>query len=775
MPISAKNLQAALPDLESTQHCEGLEKTVTIHRDPWGIPHIKAEGEADLFFAQGFATAQDRLWHMDFDRHQALGRWSEWAGPAGLDRDRLLRAAGMGRTAKLDYEASSPQARAMLDAYAAGVNAFLATTTALPVEYQLLGQSPEPWESWHCLAVYKMRNSLLGTFESKLWRTRLAQVVGPENLAQLIKGYPQGHLLTVPPGTEYQGEPLDGLAALRLSSGRSLSRETDPGSNAWSIAGEYTDSGLPLVAGDSHRGLDTPSVYYQVHIACPDFAVSGYSVPGVPGTLHFCHNEYVAWGMTYGSADTQDLFVERFRESADGLEYEFSGAWRPAEILREEIHVRGAASVTSEVVITHHGPIIAGDPRKGQAIAISDPGLIEGTPWADAARDAMRARSVEELHQAFARWNDRVNNYAVADVHGCFGYLHEGRIPVREAANGWCAVPGWSGEHEWQGYIPHAELPKAIDPATGYAITCNQRVTGSDYPYYVGLVFSPDYRARRIQTRILELAKGTATPEAMGHILAERVSLPAQVFTRALLAIEPPDADCAQALDLLRQWDCRMDRAQVQPVIYAQTRALLGYHIAQYLFGDDALTLLAEAGGDAHWRLIILEATLAIERGDTALLPPGQTWSQALTEALTGALAALKEALGDDMSQWHWGRLHRTQPQHPFSAVFPEAASFLDPPSLPVHGDGDTPLAGSYAFDDFTVTGLSVNRYIFDPSDWTRSRWIAPLGASGHPASPHYADQAQLWADVEFIPQLWDWQEIRDRAETTQHLVPPEG
>ena len=232
----------------------------------------------------------------------------------------------------------------MLDAYAAGVNAFLATTTALPIEYQLLDQCPEPWESWHCLAVYKVRNSLLGTFEPKLWRTRLAQVVGPENLAQLIKGYPQGHLLTVPPGTEYQGDPLDGLAALSR-------RETDPGSNAWAIAGAYTDSGLPLVAGDSHRALDTPSVYYQIHLVCPDFAVIGYSVPGVPGTLHFCHNEYVAWGMTYGSADTQDLFVEHFREMADGLEYEFRGAWRPAQILREEIHVRGAASAACEIVI----------------------------------------------------------------------------------------------------------------------------------------------------------------------------------------------------------------------------------------------------------------------------------------------------------------------------------------------------------------------------------------------------------------------------------------
>lgn len=768
MPISAKDLQAALPDLEITHYCEGLEKTATIHRDPWGIPHIQAESEADLFFAQGFATAQDRLWQMDFDRHQALGRWAEWAGPAGLARDRLLRAAGLGRTAKLDYEASSPQARAMLDAYAAGVNAFLATTTALPVEYQLLGQSPEPWESWQCLAVYKMRNSLLGTFESKLWRTRLAQVVGPENLAQLIKGYPQGHLLTAPPGTEYQGEPLDGLAALSR-------RETDPGSNAWSIAGTYTDSGLPLVAGDSHRALDTPSVYCQIHLAGPDFAVIGYAVPGVPGALHFCHNEYVAWGMTYGSADTQDLFVERFRETAAGLEYEFRGEWRPAEILREEIHVRGAASVTAEVVVTHHGPIIAGDPRQGRAIAISDPGLCAGTPWADAARDALYARSVADLHQALARWTDRVNNYAVADIHGCFGYLHAGQIPVREAANGWCAVPGWTGEHEWRSYIPHAELPKAIDPATGYAVTCNQRVTGADYPYYVGLVFSPDYRARRIQTRILALPEGTATSEAMGRIHADRVSLPAGVFTRALLASEPSDAYCAQALDLLRQWDCRMDRDQVQPTIYAQTRALLGSYLAQHLFGGDALSLLAEDGGDAHWRLIHLEATLAIERGDTELLPPGQTWDQVLTAALTGALAVLKETLGDDMRQWHWGRLHRTRPQHPLSAIFPPAASLLDPPSLAVHGDGDTPLAGSYAFGDFTVTGLSVNRYVFDPADWTRSRWIAPLGASGHPASPHYADQAQLWADVKFIPQLWDWQEIRDRAETTQLLLPRDG
>ena len=773
MPVNQKDLQAALPDVKTTQYFPALEHPVTIYRDPWGIPHIKAQSEADLFFAQGFATAQDRLWHMDFDRHQALGRWSEFAGPSGLARDRLLRAAGMGRTAQLDYQASSFEARAMLDAYTAGVNAFIETSQALPVEYTLLEQRPEPWQSWHCLAVYKMRNSLLGTYEPKLWRTRLAQAIGPEHLAQIIKGYPEGQLLTVPPGEVYSGETLDGLDELsQAAKEANWLNETDPGSNAWSISGDYTDSGLPLVAGDSHRGLDTPSVYYQAHLACPDFEIIGYSVPGMPGLLHFCHNTHVAWGMTYGNADTQDLFIEHFRESDGELQYEFKGEWHPAETLQEKIHIRGADPVDLEVVITRHGPTIAGNPRSGQAVAISDPGLIQGTPWPDSARDAMHARSVNDLHQAFAHWTDRVNNYAVADVDGHYGYLHEGKIPIRQSSNGWRAVPGWTGEHEWQGYIPHADLPKAINPKAGYAITCNQRVTNADYPYYVGLTFSPDYRARRIQSRILELKKGTATPNDMGAIHAERISLPAQVLTKALLQIEPPDPNCAQALNLLRQWNHQIDRDQVQPTIYGKTRTLLGLHVAQHLFGDDAPTLLAQTGGDHHWRLLHIEIVNALAADDTALLPAGQSWNEALTEALTEALADLKTELGDNMSRWQWGRLHRTKPQHPLSAVFPEAADALNPPSLAVHGDADTPLAGSHAFDTFTVTGLSVNRYIHDPSDWKRSRWISPLGASGHPASPHYADQAQLWADVEFIPQLWDWNEIEEKAETTQLLQP---
>ena len=259
--ISRSDLEAALPDVTSTLRFAALEAPVEVFRDEWGIPHIRAESESDLFFAQGFVTAQDRLWHMDADRHRALGRWSEWVGESGVNRDRLLRSAGMGRIAKLDYDAASPEAKAMVDAYTAGVNAYIDTADLLAVEYVLLGERPEPWESWHCLTVYKMRNTLLGTFEAKLLRTKLAGLIGPEKLADLITGYPQGALLTVPPGAVYDGPPVDGLDDLiKAASEANWLNETDAGSNGWAISGDLTASGLPLVGGDSHRALDTPSV-----------------------------------------------------------------------------------------------------------------------------------------------------------------------------------------------------------------------------------------------------------------------------------------------------------------------------------------------------------------------------------------------------------------------------------------------------------------------------------------------------------------------------------
>ena len=788
--ITTADLEKSLPDLTSNMHFSAISSPADIYRDVWGIPHIKAQNEFDLFFTQGYATAQDRLWHMDFDRFRALGRWSELVGRSGLSQDRLMRSAGLGRTAKQDYEMSNSAARQMADAYAAGVNVFIETTKNLPIEYRLLGKEPESWESWHCLAVYKMRNTLLGTFEPKLFRTKLTNAIGAEKVASLVKGYPMGHLLTVPPGEVYQGQPLDGLdQIIETVEIANWLNEVDAGSNAWSISGKLTESGLPLMAGDSHRALDTPSVYYQIHLTCPDFSVIGYSLPGVPGALHFCHNEYVAWGMTHGGADTQDLFIERLRRVEEEYQYLFQGEWLPTKSWTETIHVQGQRdqyqsednisgqkpneSVRHEIIVTHHGPVIAGDPASGTVVTISDPGLIAGSNWLDAAHDAMRSRSVTELHHAFRNWTDRVNNYAVADVAGNFGYLHAGKIPVRGQANGWGVVPGWSAEYEWQGYIPHDELPKSLNPEIGYIVTCNQRVTDHEYPYYVGLYFSPEFRAKRVQTRILELEPGQATVAAMKRIHADRLSLPAQVFTQALLEINPLDQASVQAQDLLREWNYEMDRNLVPPLIYAQTKRSVTHRLLREQLGQSAEEILSGmAGSQAHLRLFQTDIVLAIQHQDNMLLPEGQSWPTVLALALQEAIQQLKERLGDDLTQWHWGEEHQTRPQHPLSRRFPQVADLLNPTPLAIHGDGDTPLAGGYGISQFVATGMSVNRYIYDPSDWTKSQWIVPLGASGHPASPHYTDQAIAWSNVEYIPQLWNWEQIISEAESQQQLLP---
>jgi penicillin G amidase len=773
--LTLEDMRRAIPELNGRLQVAGLQSTVTVHRDPWGIPHIQAENEWDLFLAQGYVTAQDRLWHMDADRHRALGRWSEFAGESGVKQDRLLRAAGMGRTARLDYQACSNEARAMMDAYTAGVNAFIASGQPLPVEYVLLGTEPEPWVNWHCIANYKMRNSLLGTFEAKLLRTELAAKMEPERIAAVINGYPAGHLITVPPGELFDGVDLDGIEELRQAAAdANWLLETEPGSNAWAVSGTRTKSGKPLVAGDSHRALDTPSVYYQVHVACPNFEVIGHSVPGMPGVMHFAHNRQVAWGMTYGSADTQDLFIERFEERDGMRHYLFRHEWIPAEVLNETISVRDGDPVAIDVTITRHGPVIAGDPATGHGIAIADPGLIEGTPWVDAVRDAMRSTSVHELHQAFGKWNDRVNNYAVGDVHGVFGYLHEGMIPVRSERNGWSAVPGWSGDFEWNGYIPHDALPKSINPEQGFAVTCNQRVAQADYPYYVGLYFAAHYRASRIISRIGEIPLGSATVDDMASIHAERESMPAALLRDRLVASGPRDGVAGEALEELARWDARIDRESVAASIYAAARSVITRWQVEHRFGEHSESIMAaDTGADAHRRLVVQEWQLALKSGDDSVWPEGHTWDGVLRAALDAAIELLGNHAGSELDGWGWGDLHRTAPVHPLSAVFPDSAGLLNPPSVSAHGDGDTPLAGSYGVGlPFNVSGLSVNRYIFDTADWTNSRWITPLGSSGHPGSPHYSDQAEMWSNVEYIPQLWDWNEIAARAEATQTLTP---
>ena len=778
-PSSNEDLKTALPDTNTTFRLEGPEADIVVYRDRFGIPHVRARSAHDAFFGQGFATAQDRLWHMDHDRRWAYGRWAEFGGESAIEQDLLMRRFQLRASVESDYEAVNVETRAMLDAYASGVNAFIETTGPLPIEYRLVEAEPEPWRPWDCIAAFKARHILMGVFEAKLWRARLVRKLGPEGAAGLLPRPRRGDLLIVPPGAEYDGTGTDAVAALsegaKITGGwadgpTSLGPDADAGSNNWAVSGSRTASGKPLLAGDPHRPLETPNVYYQNHVSCPDFDAIGLSFPGCPAFPHFGHNAHVAWCVTHAQADYQDLYVERFKEGSTDL-YEFKGEWKQAEVRREVIAVKGGQPIELDVAVTHHGPVIEGGPGSGYAVAFRYTGTAGPSTGLEPLPRMLRAGSADELDESMRDWVDPSNNFVFADVHGDVGYLNRGKLPVRSEANAWLPVPGWTGQHEWHGFVPFDEMVRLRNPETGYIVTANNRIVGEDYPHYIGLNFSPDYRARRISKRLKHLRD--ASVQDMASIHRENVSIPGKVYARLLSRVQPLDEPSASAKARLANWDGTMDKDAVAPTIYSAfrlelDRALLGHLLGP--LGDEALSATGR-GAPSHISTLRSRLAELAAENDVSMLPPGTDWGSMSAQALAEGVAYLTDRLGEEMDAWTWGRVHFTRPRHTLSPSFPEVAHLLDPPSVAVGGDGDTPQAAGYPMaDPFTVSGTSVGRYVFDLADWDSSAWVVPLGASGHPGSPHYADQAAIWGQVQLIPMLYDWDRIEAVAESRQEL-----
>ena len=837
--LTAEDLRTACPDVAGTVRLSGLNAPVDVYRDEYGIPHVRASSEADAFFAQGFVTAQDRLWQMEYDRRRGLGCWAEAVGPSGVEQDRLMRRCLLERSARADYEAVGVETRAMFDAYAAGINAFIATAEHLPVEFEITGLTPEPWQPWDGLVVYKVRHLFMGAFEAKVLRAQLVQALGAEKTASVFPGFEPGQLLIMPPGERYRGALQSGLeeltrgaAALNYLPGPPMGtgvetsclapapdgpvppmgagvetsclapapdgNETGLGSNSWVLAGSRTASGRPILAGDSHRGLDTPNVYYQNHLACPEFDVVGLSFPGLPGFPHFGHNPWAAWCVTHAWADYQDLFIERFNPDDAGY-YLWRDQWRRAEVQQQTIKVRGGGDappyeVTEVVWHTHHGPIIAGDPSAGAGLALCYTATDGPSVWPDTLRKMLVAQDSDELVESMREWVDPCNNFLFADVKGSIGYLCRGEIPVRPRTNAWLPVPGWTGEHEWTGRIPFDEMPRSLNPAAGYYATANNKPVGDEYPYHIGVDFSPDYRVESVSQALRSLDRPSAADMAKIH--AQRRSIPARTFVKLLRGVDPLDESSAWAKDLLLDWSGDMDAGLVAPTIFSAARDALLERLLRHNLGDGlAKQALNPAGRGAGVFLTRFKSLLvtAMEGNDTSLLPTGAVWEELAAESLAQGLAMLREQFGPvppmgtgvetsslaptpdgiDTRGWEWGKVHQARPAHTLSSAFPGLAPLLDPPAIPMSGDNDTPLAGAYAPAQFAkVGGLSVARYSFDLSDWSNCLWAVPLGSSGHPGSPHYSGQTEVWRQVQMVPMHYDWGRIAAGCETIQRLEP---
>jgi len=755
----------AVPDLAGEIALPGLEAEVTVLRDPLGVAHIRAGSVRDAFFAQGFCHAQDRLFQMELNRRRALGRSAEWLGPGAFAADALSRRLGVEAASRRDAAALGEEAQAMIEAYAAGANAFLASGAPLPIEYTLLGATPEPWEGWQTIAVMRRLGLLMGSVWFKLWRAAALPVAG-EAVTSLRYDDGGKDLLLMPQGAEadrWRASLADLAPAVAALMEAAEPDATGGGSNNWAVSAGLSATGRPLLAGDPHRVFELPNMYAQGHLACPEFDVIGLTVPGVPGFPHFAHNGKVAYCVTHGFADIHDLYVERFDERAEHAM--FRDMWEPVQRRVETVAIRGAAPREVEIIETRHGPVIAGDPASGHALTLKSVQFAETDLSFDCLPRMLRATDVTSLYAATKGWGLIDHNLVAGDIKGHIGWLLRARLPRRGRECGWLPMPGWTGEHEWQGWIPHEEMPVLHDPEGGIIVTANNRIAADDHPDYLLTDCHPPYRARRVAA-LLQTDPSTRSPAGSAAIHGDVLSQPAGDFIAKLKALK----GCTGAAEALRAdiagWDARMEARSVTASRYIAFRLALTKRLAA-VSGLGALAshpYLQPSPGVAPLTQLWW-ALPGLLRANDARLLRGESWDGLMQAALDEVAAG---PLPED-----WGDMHRPRLAHPLSALFPEAASLLDPVAEPLGGDGDCVMANGLVAPAGPRTAYgALSRYAFDVGDWENSLWTVFHGASGHPASPHYADQHKTWASAKMTPMRYGWDGLEAEAQSRQVLRP---
>jgi penicillin amidase len=781
------------PQTKGTLHLPGLHEQVDIFRDPYGVPHIYATNSHDLFMAQGFVHAQDRFWQMEFWRRSGSGTLSEILGPSALESDRFIRTVGWHRAAAEELELCDETELGVLNAYAEGVNTYIEQRRGrLGLEFTVLGLTgvrfdPEPWTPLNSLTYAKlMAWDLGGNRNAELTRALISARVGIKALDELIPPYQDDHP-TIVTNAVHEASlatiPAEAFDMGFFGFGEGI------GSNNWVISGENTESGKPLLANDTHLGIQMPSIWYEVGLHCdpigPEcpFNVVGFSFASIPGVI-IGHNEHIAWGVTNLGPDVQDLFIEKINPE-DPNQYEFKGLWEDMEIIREEITVAGQGDPdVVNVRITRHGPII-NDVIGGveeewsygwQPLAFSWTALQPGTTF----RSMLlfnTASNWDEFRTALSYWDVPSQNFVYADVDGNIGYQAPGRIPIRASGDGTMPVPGWTGTYDWIGYIPFDSLPRAFNPAEGYIATANNAVVGKDYPYFISTDWAPGYRARRI-VEMIE-ADASITVQDIMAMHGDNVVVYAQDILPFLLQLPTTDPDQAQALDYLRDWNFRAERESVPAAIFESLRL----HLMDRVFGDELGEQLLQRS--QSYLAVALSRMLPEAEThwfDDVTTPEVENRDQILLLALGDTIDELSDALGEDMSSWKWGDLHtatfRNQSLGSSGIGIIEAIFNRGP--VAVDGTGGAVNATSYqgvkgaisTTESYTVAALPSMRQIVDLEYFERSLMMHTTGQSGHPFHRHYDDMIDPWRNIQYHPMLWTRGQVEAAAETRLTLTP---
>jgi len=810
-------LRQSLPSMSGEVHVSGLSGPVEIVRDADAIPHIFAATKADAFYGLGYVHAQDRLWQMEFQRRIGHGRLSEIFGTATIAQDRFLRTAGFGRAARSAWEHLPADARAQIDAYVAGVNAFITTHHGreLPPEFTLLRFEPEPFTGAYVLAWVKMMAwDLSANYSFELMRHDMIARLGAERTAELLPPYPREGLTIVPkldedesssvrlrraaPAAIENRAPQDGFNwsdALARGVEHGLpdvtrfllggARTEALGSNNWVVDGTLTASGKPMLANDPHLGTHVPSLWYLAHLTAGDFDLIGATLPGAPAAA-IGRNRYIAWGETNVAADVEDLYRERL--DASGAKAEFRGALEPIRVVPETIVVKGGAPIHLDVRITRHGPLISDalNANNAESKDSPPPTVLEPLAFRWTALDETDTTVV-----AFLRLNDAHNwteftaalkdfvvpaqNFVYADVDGHIGYYAPGRIPVRASGDGSAPADGWTGEAEWTGWIPFEELPHLFDPPNHFIVTANNKPTPLGDPHLIGVDFPDPYRAQRITD--LLLGRSRLTPDDFRAIQADTHSLHAEALLPLLIEhARPRDPHDVQALQLLERWDFNAKGDSAATAIFQAWF----FHLASAFAGDELGPRLLQSY-EGRFSYITRFVTAVLTTGsspwcDDARTPAKETCDQTVTTALHDAVGDLRNRLRTEMPSWRWDTIHR--------AVFPhqglDTVGMLRPflsRSVPNGGDWSTVNVGAVAADSpYEQHSVAGYRQIIDLSPANDSRFADAVVESGHFLSSHYDDFLTDFQAVRHRPMRMDRQAIEKGAIGTLRLVPlPRG
>jgi penicillin amidase len=769
-PIKAQQKAPAQPG--SVLRVAGLKDKVIVRRDERRIPYIESRNEGDLYLAQGYLTASDRLWQMDLLRRTARGELSEILGRATLEQDKIHRVYGFAAiTESLIKNMPSP-VRAQFEAYAAGVNAYIDSCDAncLPAEFRILQYRPQPWRAADSLLIGKlMAEALTTSWQSDLMRAARSDL--PNDVREALNNRPSPWDVPIvgkdssdnkaasnkntfsdpalfgdksyatTSSSETWGEVYLLTEAINDSLKRAgLFSSELAASNNWVVSGNRTASGKPLLANDPHLDPSAPSIWYLTHLSMPGLRVAGVTFPGMPGII-IGHNERIAWGMTNLGADVQDLYVETF-DKQNGKLYLTAGGWREAEVRHEEIRVRKGVSdpsletVAFDVTTTSHGPIIF--ERDSKRYALRWVALDTQASELGAFYLINRALNWTEFREALRDFPGPAQNFIYADVEGHIGYYGAGRIPIRWTGDGSLPYDGAKSDGDWSSFISFEALPRVYDPPSGIIVTANNRIVGLDYPNHLTGDWAPPYRARRIFDLLKDKPKLTA--EDFRKIQSDIYTISGATFARQFVKIvravshQPNDAGLKETIEGLEKWDGNMNAESQAPVILSEIRATFRRRILTAVLG--------QARAEQASRDISSTFTdyLITEQPRQWLPKEFAGYAELLMACEKDARESLFKRFGTDRSEWKWGRIAVARFVHPLAVVPMTGAKFAIP-AFPFNGSNGT-------FPTVNVGSSVSMRLIADTGDWNKTQQGIALGQSGDPQSPHWTDQLNDWKAV---------------------------